>query len=164
MARVRPLDTRTNQTRVAVEMFGMDEFLRELRFAPNEVKKAVKQGSKEIADKVVVEMKQRARIVWHQEQYETIVPSLRAVQGTVPKVKVGGARKAAVGRRKRRPSAGELVMGAEFGGRREETTQQFPIHRGSKGYVLFPTIRKMLNFIKKEYTDQIEKVLRKVAR
>ena len=163
MARVRPLDTRTNQTRVAVEMFGMDEFLRELRFAPSEVKKAVKQGSKEIADKVVVEMKQRARIVWHQEQYETIVPSLRAVQGTVPKIKIGGARKAAVGRRKRRPSAGELVMGAEFGGRFSKTTHQFPIRRRG-GYVLFPTIHKLHGFIKKEYTANIEKVLRKVAR
>jgi len=158
--------TRTsgNRTMVGIEMFGLDEFLRELRFAPNEVKKAVKQGSKEIADKVVVEMKKKARVIWSAQQYETIVPSLRAVQGTVPKIKIGGARKAAVSRRKNRPSAGELVMGAEFGGRREETTQQFPIHRGRKGYVLFPTIRRLHGTIKKEYTDQIEKVLRKVAR
>ena len=163
MARVRPLDTRTNQTRVAVEMFGMDEFLRELRFAPNEVKKAVKQGSKEIADKVVVEMKKKARVIWSAQQYETIVPSLRAVQGTVPKIKIGGARKAAVSRRKNRPASGEFVMGAEFGGRFSKTTHQFPIRRRG-GYVLFPTIHKLHGFIKKEFTDQIEKVLRKVAR
>ena len=149
---------------VGIEMFGLDEFLRELRFAPAETKKAIKQGNKAIADKVVVEMKKKARVIWSAQQYETIVPSLRAVQGTVPKIKIGGARKAAVSRRKNRPSAGELVMGAEFGGRREETTQQFPIHRGRKGYVLFPTIRRLHGTIKKEYTDQIEKVLRKVAR
>jgi len=149
---------------VGIEMFGLDEFLRELRFAPAETKKAIKQGNKAIADKVVVEMKKKARVIWSAQQYETIVPSLRAVQGTVPKIKIGGARKAAVSRRRNRPSAGELVMGAEFGGRREETTQQFPIHRGRKGYVLFPTIRRLHGTIKKEYTDQIEKVLRKVAR
>ena len=153
-----------NRTMVGAEMFGLDEFLRELRFAPAETKKAIKQGNKAIADKVVVEMKKKARVIWSAQQYETIVPSLRAVQGTVPKIKIGGARKAAVSRRKNRPSAGELVMGAEFGGRREETTQQFPIHRGRKGYVLFPTIRRLHGTIKKEYTDQIEKVLRKVAR
>ena len=157
-------DSRVNRTMVGVEMFGLDEFLRELRHAPAETKKAIKQGNKVIADKVVVEMKKKARVIWSAQQYETIVPSLRAVQGTVPKVKIGGARKAAVSRRKNRPSAGDFVMGAEFGGRRTEKTMQFPIHRGLKGYVLFPTIIKLHGFIKKEYTDNIEKVLRKVAR
>ena len=71
---------------LGAEMFGLDEFLRELRFAPAETKKAIKQGNKAIADKVVVEMKQRARVIWSAQQYEAIVPSLRAVQGTVPKV------------------------------------------------------------------------------
>ena len=61
------------------------------------------------------------------------------------------------------PSAGEFGMGAEFGGRQTESTLQFP-HRRRGGYVLFPTIHKMHDFIKKEYTDNIEKVLRKVAR
>ncbi len=157
-------DPRAHRTVVAVEMFGLEEFLRELRFAPNEVKKAIKQGNKAIADKVLVEMKQRARVIWSAQQYETIVPTLKAIQGTVPKVRVGGARKAAVSRRKNRPSAGEFVMGAEFGGRRTEKTMQFPIHRGRKGYVMFPTIIKLHGFIKKEYTANIEKVLRKVAR
>ena len=157
--------TRTsgNRTMVGIEMFGLDEFLRELRFAPAETKKAIKQGNKAIADKVVVEMKQKARVIWSAQQYETIVPSLRAVQGTVPKVKIAGARKAAVSRRKNRPASGEFVMGAEFGGRFSKTTHQFPIRRRG-GYVLFPTIHKLHGFIKKEYTDNIEKVLRKVAR
>jgi hypothetical protein len=149
---------------VAVEMFGMDEFLRELRFAPAETKKAIKQGNKAIADKVVVEMKKRARVVFHAQQYATILPSLRAVQGTVPKVKLGGARKAAVSRRKDRPASGELVLGVEFGAkRRGRRTRQFPMAKRG-GFVLFPTIHKLHDFIKKEYTANIEKVLRKVAR
>ena len=153
-----------NRTMVAIEMFGLDEFLRELRFAPAETKKAIKQGNKAIADKVVVEMKKRARVVFHAQQYATILPSLRAVQGTVPKVKIGGARKAAVSRRKDRPASGEFVMGVEFGARRRgPRTRQFPMGKRG-GYVLFPTIHKMHGFIKKEYTDNIEKVLRKVAR
>jgi len=153
----------SNRTMVAIEMFGLDEFLRELRFAPAETKKAVKQGNKVIADKVVVEMKKRAQVVFHAQQYATILPSLRAVQGTVPKVKIGGARKAAVSRRKNRPASGEFVMGVEFGAkRRGPHTRQLPMAKRG-GYVLFPTIHKMHGFIKKEYTDNIEKVLRKVA-
>ena len=89
----------SNRTMVATEMFGLDEFLRELRFAPAETKKAVKQGNKVIADKVVVEMKKRAQVVFHAQQYATLLPSLRAVQGTVPKIKIGGARRAAGSRR-----------------------------------------------------------------
>ena len=147
---------------VAAEMYGLDEFLRELRFAPAATRKAIAQGNKAIADKVVVDMKRRARTIWSAQQYETIVPSLRAVQGTVPKVKIGGARKAAVSRRKNRPASGQFVMGAECGGRRSEKTMQFPIKRRG-GWVLFPTIHKLHGFIKKEYTANIEKVLRKVA-
>jgi hypothetical protein len=109
-------------------------------------------------------MKKRAQVVFHAQQYATIVPSLRAVQGTVPKVKLGGARKAAVSRRKDRPAAGELVMGVEFGAkRRGRRTRQFPMAKRG-GFVLFPTIHKLHDFIKKEYTANIEKVLRKVAR
>ena len=160
MAR-KPSSTRTM---VATEMFGLDEFLRELRFAPAETKKAIKQGNKAIADKVVVEMKRRAQVVFHAQQYATVLPSLRAVQGTVPKVKIGGAKKAAVSRRKDRPAAGELVLGVEFGARRRgPRTRQFPMAKRG-GFVLFPTIHKLHDFIKKEYTDNIEKVLRKVAR
>ena len=154
----------SNRTMVATEMFGLDEFLRELRFAPAETKKAVKQGNKVIADKVVVEMKKRAQVVFHAQQYATVLPSLRAVQGTVPKVKIGGAKKAAVSRRKDRPAAGEFVLGVEFGARRRgPRTRQFPMAKRG-GFVLFPTIHKLHDFIKKEYTDNIEKVLRKVAR
>jgi len=54
-------------------------------------------------------------------------------------------------------------LGVEFGARRRGPhTRQFPMGKRG-GYVLFPTIH-MHDFIKKEYTDNIEKVLRKVAR
>ena len=153
-----------NKTGVAIEMFGMDDFLRDLRRAPKETRKAVSQGSKEIAETVLVRMKQRSRTVFHASQYQTIVPSLRAVQGTVPKIKAGGAKKAAVSRKKTRPASGDIFFGVEFGGNRRSTTRQFPHHRGRKGYVLFPTIIKMQGFIKKEYTDQIERVLKGLTR
>jgi hypothetical protein len=145
-------------------MFGMDEFLRELRYAPKETKKAVAKGSKKIAETVVVQVKRRSRHAFHASRYQTIIPSFRAVQGTVPKIKAGGAKKAAVTSRKNRPASGDLFFGLEFGGGRTPTTRQFPRHRGKKGYVLFPTIIKMQGFIKKEYTKQIDAVLKGLTR
>jgi hypothetical protein len=155
---------------VAIEMFGMDDFLRQLRKAPAETRKAVSHGSREIAKTVLVRMKQRSRIVPHAAQYQTIVKSLKTPVGSVPKIKAGGTNpKAATHRRmidgkKTRPASGDIFFGVEFGGGRRSTTRQFPPHRGKKGYVLFPTIIKMHGFIKREYTDQIERVLKGLTR
>ena len=89
---------------VAIEMFGMDDFLRDLRRAPAETRRAVSHGSREIAKTVLVQMKLRSRTVFHAAQYQTIVPSLKTPVGPVPKIQGGGASpKAAVSRRKNRP-------------------------------------------------------------
>ena len=158
------------KTGVAVQMFGMDDFLRQLRKAPAETRKAVSHANREIAKTVLVRMKQRSRTVFHASQYQTIIPSLKTPVGSVPKIQAGGTNpKAVVARRmidgkKTRPASGDIFFGVEFGGRRRSTTRQFPRHRGKKGYVLFPTIIKMHGFIKKEYTDQIERVLKGLTR
>ena len=155
---------------VAIEMFGMDDFLRQLRKAPAETRKAVSHGSREIAKTVLVRMKQRSRIVPHAAQYQTIIKSLKTPVGSVPKIKAGGTNpKAAVTARmidgrKTRPASGDIFFGVEFGGGRRSTTRQFPPHRGKRGYVLFPTIIKMQGFIKKEYTKQIDDVLKGLTR
>jgi hypothetical protein len=158
------------KTGVGIEMFGMDDFLRELRRAPKETRKAVSHANREIAKTVLVRMKQRSRIVPHAAQYQTIIKSLKTPVGTVPKIQAGGTNpKAATHRRmidgkKTRPASGDIFFGVEFGGGRKSTTRQFPPWRGKKGYVLFPTIIKMHDFIKKEYTDQIERVLKGLTR
>ena len=157
-----------NTTSVAIEMFGMDEFLRELRRAPKETRKAVSHANREIAKTVLVRMKQRSSTVPHAAQYQTIVKSLKTPVGTVPKIKAGVGKSATHPRmidgKKTRPAAGDIFFGVEFGGGRRSTTRQFPPHRGKRGYVLFPTIIKMHGWIKKEYTDQIERVLKGLTR
>ena len=157
------------KTGVGIEMFGMDDFLRQLRKAPAETRKAVSHANREIAKTVLVRMKRRSRTVFHAAQYQTIIPSLKTPVGTVPKIQAGGSKKAATHRRvidgkKKLPASGDIFFGVEFGGGRRSTTRQFPHHRGKKGYVLFPTIIKMHGFIKKEYTDQIERVLKGLTR
>ena len=115
---------------VAIEMFGMDDFLRQLRKAPAETRKAVSHGSREIAKTVLVRMKQRSRIVPHAAQYQTIIKSLKTPVGSVPKIKAGGTNpKAAVTARmidgrKTRPASGDIFFGVEFGGGRRPTSRR----------------------------------------
>lgn len=153
-----------------VEIFGLKEMQRALRHAPAETRKRVNAGSKEVAEHVVQLMKVRARTIPHARQYELVVPSLKALAGRTPRMRIGGATpKARVSRRaKRRPSPGQFIYGVEFGGgakkrtSRGGSTKQFPPHRGRKGYVIFPTITASHEFIKKEYSRQIDKVLRRL--
>jgi hypothetical protein len=161
---VKPLKTSKKLTG-DVEIFGLKEMQQALRKAPPETRKRVNAGSKEVAEHVVKLMKVRARSVPHARQYELVVPSLRAIAGRTPRMRIGGTRKARVSR-KARPSVGEFLHGVEFGGHarkrtsRGGSTMQFAPHRGRKGYVIFPTIAASHEFIKKEYSRQIDKVLR----
>lgn len=164
MTKVKPLKT-SKKLSGGVEIFGLEEMQRHLRKASPETRKRVNAGSKEVAEQLVKVMKVRARTVPHARQYDLVVPSLRAIVGRTPRVRIGGFPKARVSR-KPRPSVGQFLHGAEFGGgkfRRTDrggSTMQFPPHRGRKGYVIFPTIVASHEFIKREYSRQIEKVLK----
>jgi len=161
-----------------VEIFGLKEMQRGLRRAPAATRKAVNRGSKEVAEHVVKQMQIRARTVPHARQYALLLPTLRALGGRTPRLRLGGSAKARV-TRKDRPNVGQFIYGVEFGGRkfraqrrftrigsaggisvRAGSTVQFPPHRGRKGYVIFPTITASHEYIKREYSRQIEKVLR----
>ena len=161
---VKPLKT-SSKLSGDVEIFGLKEMQRALRKAPPETRKRVNAGSKEVAEHVLKLMKVRAMWVPHARQYELVVPSLRAIAGRTPRIRLGGTRKARVSR-KARPSVGEFIHGVEFGGGRYRrtgrggSTMQFPPHLGRKGYVIFPTIVASHEFIKREYSRQIDKVLR----
>ena len=111
------------------EIEGLREFQRALRFADKDTKKMVKQGSKAIATHVVKVMRVRAMRIRHREQYEMILPSIRAVQGSTPRIRVGGKRRAKVtpmypsgNRRRDKVYAGDVLMGLEFGGTNRKYT------------------------------------------
>ena len=149
-----------------VEIFGLEEMQRALRGAPAATRKAVNRGSKEVAEHVVKKMQIRARSVPHARQYALVLPTLKALSGRTPRLKIGGGTPKARVTRKDRPFPGQFVYGVEFGGRRVRrtaaggSTMQFPPWRGKKGYVIFPTITASHEYIKREYSRQIEKVLR----
>ena len=161
-----------SETRFAdVKMFGLDDFQRQLRRAPADVRKKVSQGSKRVADHLVRDMRRRARVVPHARQYALVAPTLRSVAGRTPRARLGGSKRAGSGIGSK---AGQFIYGVEFGslGKRRTdpdrwfsgggSTRQFPRHRGDKGYVIFPTIHANHEFIKKAYTEEIEKALRRI--
>ena len=172
-------DSRLKRTLYSdIEIFGLPELQRAMRGMPKQVNRQVQQGNKSIANHVVKQMRTRAKGVFHAQQYDLIVPSIKAVQGRVPKIRMGGkrvTRPSNMGTHKRTketdstsrwpPYAGQIVYGVEFGGRNVrrgyDNTMKYPFFRGKKGYVLFPTIKRAHGFIKKMYTKNIEKALSK---
>lgn len=81
-----------------------------------------------------------------------VAPSIRASAGRQSaSVSIGGA-------------AYPMAAGAEFGGQRRPTTQQFQPWRGSDsnaGYFLYPTIRAKVDEIVGEYADALDELLGK---
>jgi hypothetical protein len=66
-------------------------------------------------------------------------------------------------KRKTKVTMGDVFFGAEFGGRRRPTTQQFLRHRGRQGYFFWQAVRDSNGFIAKEYSDAIDRVLKELA-
>jgi hypothetical protein len=58
---------------------------------------------------------------------------------------------------------GQVFFGAEFGGRRRKTTQQFLRHRGRQGYFFWQAVRDNKEKIAAEYISAVDLVLKKLA-
>jgi hypothetical protein len=63
----------------------------------------------------------------------------------------------------RKVTYGDVFFGAEFGGRRRKTTQQFLRHRGRQGYFFWQAVRDSKGTIATEYLAAIDTVLKKLA-
>lgn len=59
----------------------------------------------------------------------------------------------------RKVTYGDVFFGAEFGGRRRKTTQQFLRHRGRQGYFFWQAVRDSRSYIAKEYVQAIDDVV-----
>ena len=155
---------------VTVRMDEVKEFSKQLRHVDKDVKKAARHANRDIADKVVQMAKRNWWMAYHPRQYEQlVVPTIRAVQGTTPKIRVGGAKIV------RRPrfrgdvslKAVDVWPAVEFGSDRKvdslgRRTGRKVGPRKKTGYVLFPTIRTLQPWIRGEYTREMERVLRRI--
>jgi hypothetical protein len=157
---------------------GLLEFLRQASQAFPDFNKEMQKAAEKVAQNVVDEAKRNAAgQPKHgpnrpgssgQSQAQAVVNGLRARRDRIPTIKLDHKRgfvSASRPNRKRRVkvSMGDVFFGAEFGGRRRATTKQFLRHRGRQGYFFWQAVRDKKAFINAEYTDAIERVLKKLA-
>lgn len=137
---------------------GLNKSIRRL---PKEAKVELRNGAERIARKVADDAQSKAKSLGGIAAI--VAPTIRSGRDAVPIVKMGGSSKLPTSgngwQRKRegaRQAIGDVIWGAEFGGRRRPTTQQFLPWRGNDtgaGYFLWPTVRGDREFISDAYED-----------
>tara|TARA_R110000751_G_scaffold269439_1_gene369130 strand:- start:224 stop:742 length:519 start_codon:yes stop_codon:yes gene_type:complete len=165
---ISTLDPTLGAAAITVKMPEVKDFQKRIKFADKDVKKEARAANKDIADRVVQLARRNSWMAYHPRQHETMVrPTIRAVQGTTPKIKVGGAK---IVRRPRyrgdvSVKADVIWPAVEFGSSR--TVDSRGRRTGAKfgprkdgGYVLFPTIAILQPWIRGEYTKRMEKILK----
>ena len=109
-------------------------------------------------------------------QARLVARSITANKDRFPSLTIGGARKAPTSRkgtpRNPKPTYGELLFGVEFGasgkgkGLLPNGGRRFPFWsgrygHGSRGYFIFPTLRKNQERIRQDYLETVYKLLKK---
>jgi hypothetical protein len=126
----------------AVQVQGLKEFQAALRAIDlgRELSKAHRKVATRIADKA------RARALSAGSTLAITAPSIRpsGSQGQAA-INLGGPRY-------------PWALGAEFGGRRRPTTQQFKPWLGHEGYALFPTIRQSREETIEDYLKALDEI------
>ena len=160
---------------VAFVADGLMQFLRQASQASDQFNVEMRKAALDVADQVVEKAKVEAnaqpphgRRPGSRSQAAAVVAGLRARHDRVPLIKLdhkrGYVSKSRPNRkRKTKVTMGDVFFGAEFGGGRRPTTQQFLRHRGRSGYFFWITVRKNKDFIIREYFDAIERVLKKLG-
>jgi hypothetical protein len=91
-----------------------------------------------------------------------VAPTIRVARDRIPAVRMGNSTRIDPDRTGDRQTIGDIMWGAEFGGRRRSTTQQFLPWRGSgsgAGYFLWPTVRAMEDQIQDRYSEALDDAL-----
>ncbi len=135
---------------LGVRIEGAKECRAALKAVDAELPRALKVGYKEIADKVATDA--RASFAARGGVAPKVASTVRALaQQSGASVAMGD-------------SAHPYSMGAEFGGRRSPTTQQFQPWRGSganAGYSLFPAIRTGRDHMEQQLGELFDTLMRK---
>ena len=151
------------------------QFLRQASQASPEFNKEMRLAAKDVADVVVQKAKANAagqpphgRRPGSRSQAAAVVDGLRARHDRIPTIKLdhkrGYVSKSRPNRkRKTKVTMGDVFFGAEFGGRRRPSTQQFLRHRGRSGYFFWHAVRENKDFIIREYFDAVDRVLKKLG-
>jgi hypothetical protein len=89
------------------------------------------------------------------------VPYIRAKKDRLPTILVGGGKTIPVSRRGKKPRAGDVLFGTEFGARPGPNAWRFPPARDS--YWLFASLAGRQSQVVSEWQQAVEKVARRWA-
>lgn len=125
------------------------------RALPKDMSAGLRDASQEIAKDVASQAQARGAGV-SKLYARYVAPTIKASRDRVPVVKMGGTKRIRKGDRQ---SVGDVIWGAEFGGRGRSTTMQFLPHLGTTGYALWPTVRELQPDIGERYSDALLGIL-----
>jgi hypothetical protein len=146
------------------------------RTMPKEAQDELRTTNKRMVGNLVHKMEQAAAYAPNPAQARLVARSLKANKDRVPSITVGGARRAPVNRRSSannpKPTYGQLLFGTEFGAVQpgpntfKQGGRKFPAYSGrfksgSRGYFIFPTLRKAQPQIRRDFLATVDKVIRK---
>ena len=137
---------RTKSAKSGIRIENLGAVTRALRQLPGDISDELKTASGEIATRVASQARMPAGA---RRQSARAAETLRVRKGTTPSIALGSA-------------AVPFALGAEFGGGRRPTTQQFPPWRGSgktAGYFLYPTVRTLEKWIGETYLEALDDAL-----
>lgn len=133
-----------------VQVEGLNQLLRVLNKLPKDLQKDLRDASVDIADMLV----SGARGAATTPLQTLVAQGLKARRDRIPVVTTGRGK---VSDTARMP---DVFYGAEFGGRRRPTTQQFLEHRGRRGYFLYPTARAQGRRYAGLWADAVDKAFK----
>lgn len=125
---------------------GLNKILASLS---KEASDELRAAARVIADGIADEARGRAERLGGTARH--VAPSIKSRRDRVPKISLGGKGDMAA------------AFGAEYGGQRRPTTQQFEPWRGNRhgaGYFLWPTIRDRNDWINETYSKALLAALR----
>ena len=138
------------QRDTVAEIRGMNQLLKVLNKIPKELQNDVRDASQNIATDLVA----GARNAAHSKVQQLAASGLKAKRDRVPVVRVPKT----IARGDTRYT--DIFYGAEFGGGRRPTTQQFPAHRGRQGYFLYPTARARGRKYSEMWAEAVDKAFK----
>lgn len=115
----------------AFEIRGLNQLLKVLNQIPKDLQNEIRDASTAIATDLVTGAQAAARTPLQ----VMVAGGLKVKRDRIPIVRAG------TGVVRPGTRMNDVFYGAEFGGQRRPTTQQFLPHRGRRGYFLYPTAR-----------------------
>lgn len=168
----------SNKVKIDIQMDKQDKdmLFKAFKTLPKEAQDALRAETQKLVGTLADEMKRKAATAPNPKQAMLLARSIKANKDRVPSITVGGGRKVPVQRKKTpgspQPVQSDLLFGAEFGvrqggpgtfkqGGRKFANYSGRMGKGSRGYFIFPTLRKNQDRIRRTYLETVYKLLKK---